>query len=70
MTTKGQRKRSGYAKSGAGLVLPGPRRTTEARRRRNRIIWFVTILVLLAIAWLGYRELAGEVNGTAEFSGP
>lgn len=55
---------------GAGLVLPGPRRTTEARRRRTRFIWLLALIVIAAIGWLGYRELSGSIDSTVEFSGP
>ncbi|MDX1396613.1 MAG: hypothetical protein R3195_19690 [Gemmatimonadota bacterium] len=60
------RKRVGESK----IVMPGPRRTTESRRRRSRLYWLVALIVLAAIGWLGYRELAGVTSGIVEFSGP
>ena len=50
--------------------MPGPRRTTEGRRRRTRILWFIALVLIAAIGWLGYRELAGATTGIVEFSGP
>lgn len=51
------------------LVMPGPRRTTEKRRRKARVIWVTALIVLFAVGWLGYRELSSSMT-TIEFSGP
>lgn len=66
----GHRKRSRRNRTGTEVVLPGLRRTTEARRQRTRIIWIVTIIVLGAIGWLIYRELSVSLGTAVEFSGP
>jgi hypothetical protein len=49
--------------------MPGPRRTTEKRRRKARVIWVTALIVLFAVGWLGYRELSSSMT-TIEFSGP
>jgi hypothetical protein len=67
---KSRKKWAKHAITETSVVLPGPRRTTEARRRRMRIVWFVTVIVIVAVGWLGYRELAGSIDRTVEFSGP
>lgn len=51
------------------LVMPGPRRTTEKRRRKAKVVWVTALIVLIAIGWLGYRELSSSMT-TIEFSGP
>lgn len=56
-------------KTWASLVLPGPRRA-DRRRRRALIIWSMLTILLIAIGWLGYRELSSTTQGSVEFSGP
>jgi cell division septal protein FtsQ len=53
----------------ADRVMPGPRRTKERRRRKVRAIWITAFIFLIAIGWLGYRELSSSMS-TFEFSGP
>lgn len=67
---KSRKKRTRRPITESGVVMPGPRKTTESRKRRIRIIWVVTVIVIIAIGWLGYRELAGSIDRTVEFSGP
>ena len=63
-------RRSGRrTKTGANLVLPGPRRSS-LRHRRMRIIWIILAALLIAIGWLGYRTLSSTTRDSVEFSGP
>lgn len=50
------------------LVLPGPRKS-EMRRRRLRYFAAGLLIVVVALGWLGYRELFGA-SGGVWFSGP
>lgn len=63
------RKRESRSGRASGLVMPRPRRTTQRRRQKSRMVWVTIFLVLVAIGFLGYGELAGPLD-TIEFSGP
>ena len=56
-------------KTGANLVLPGPRRS-HLRHQRMRILWIMMVILLLAVGWIGYRTLSGTARDSVEFSGP
>lgn len=64
----GRGKKRRYEK-GSNLVLPGPRITAQVKRRRARMAWFTLMVIVTALAWLGYRELSSSMN-VIEFSGP
>ncbi|MDH3732762.1 MAG: hypothetical protein OEU54_04475 [Gemmatimonadota bacterium] len=63
------RKKKRFSKSATNLVLPGPRKATEARKRRTKYLWATFVVLMIAILWLGYRELSSSMN-IVEFSGP